>query len=343
MLLWIDGFEALGTSVGSAPSPAGVVARKYSVISGESGMDIETGRFSGYCLELDAAGCYIQPEALTTDATMIVGLAVNFNLFVNNPFLDFYDGATLGVNLRLTTDGELAVYRGTTLLGTTSGLGLSLDTWYYIELKVVCNDSGSYELRVDGSNVLSASGVDTKAGSNNYHTTFRCISPNTGSAQRVKIDDLYCLDGSGSLNNNFLGNMKVVILLPNANGDSSQFAPSSGDNYACVDETICNDDTDYVEDDTSAQKDLYNYEALSGNPPVIAGIQINTDCRETDANSFSLITPCKSGSTENDDTAQTVTSSTYITKRRILETDPNTSAAWTKTAIDAVQFGVKVG
>ena len=31
-LLWVDGFENYGTSTGSAPSPAGIMARKYNVM-----------------------------------------------------------------------------------------------------------------------------------------------------------------------------------------------------------------------------------------------------------------------------------------------------------------------
>jgi hypothetical protein len=117
--------------------------------------------------------------------------------------------------------------------------------------------------------------------------------------------------------------MRVTTLRPDANGDSADFTPSTGDNYTCVDEVIMNT-TDYVEDDTGAQKDLYNYGGISASPTLIAGVQVSTDCCETDANSFSLITPCKSGSRETDNVAQAVASSSYVTKHRILETDPDT-------------------
>jgi hypothetical protein len=343
MLLWIDGFDNYGTSTGVAPQPAGVMTRRYPRIMYEDiRFEVETGRLSGYAIQLiaDTAGCF-SPGPLTTDATMVVGVALKFGALVNTDGLvRFYDGETLGVNLRLTSAGELAVYRGTTVLGTTSGLGLQINTWYYVELKVLCNDTtGTYEVHVGGVSVLSATGVDTKAGSNAYHTTFWIFG--YGSLCNPYFDDLYCLDGSGSANNDFLGNMRVVTLRPNSDGDSSQFTPSAGSNYTCVDEVALNDNTDYVESGTTDNKDLYNYENTS--LTTIAGVAVCTDCRETDADNMDLKIVCKSGDTESDGTAIPVQTSSFITKQRLLETDPNTSAAWTPTNLNAAQFGVKVG
>jgi len=345
MLLWIEGFEGFGSAIGSPPSPTGVIARKYSSVFNESDMDIETGRLGGYCIELPYTGrtIYLTPEALTTDSMLIVGVAVQFTKLGASSFLRFYDGATLGMNVRLTLDGEFAVYRGTTLLATTSGLGIQIATWYYVEFKVICHSStGSYEVRIGETNVLSASGVNTQAGSHVYHTTFQ-LAQYTADVP-TRFDDVYCLDGSGAMNNDFLGNMRVCAIYPNADTVAKAWTRSGGaDNYALVDEVVCDDDVTYVESELTDQKDLYDYSVLSGIPSAIKGIQVNTICRETDAETFSLITVVKSGATESDDSPQVIGTSSYISKRRNLELDPDTGVAWTVEGINAVQVGIKVG
>ena len=342
-LLWIEGFEDMGTTISGHPLPTGILARKYPTVSYPDYMWIVAGRTGGYALDISAVWGELYTPNLTTDATMVVGFAYYYSATYQNKIVALYDGATLGVNLQQTYGGELAVYRGTTLLGTTSGLGLLMSTWYWIEMKVVCNaTTGSYEVRVGGVNKLSASSVNTKAGSNNYHTKVGFIGPQSGYEY---LDDIYILDGSGSANNTFLGNRKVVALFPNGDvGGYTDFTCSTGGtHYALVDENPVNDDTDYVEDGTTGHKDLWDYPSLSGTGSTISGIQINTMARETDATNFTLNTLIKSSTTEDAGTGEVIGSTSYKVMRRISETDPATSAAWTVSGVNAAQFGVKVG
>jgi len=342
-LLWIEGFECMGSTDGAAPSPSGVVERKYpsSAYPG-SYVVLRPGRIAGHSLEFTAGWPDIRTKPLTTSAMMVVGFGYYFTTLQNGKIIGLYDGSQQGINLRLTAAGELAIYRDNTLLGTTSGLGLTTTTWYYIELKVVCNDTtGSYEVRVDGGNVLSASSVDTKAGGNTYHNRFQMVGQGSG---QCRIDDIYILDGSGSANNDFLGKRRVVGLFPTSDVTSYRdFTCSSGsDHYALVDENPVNDDTDYVEDATAGHKDLWNHSALSGTGTSIAGIQINTMVRETDATSVGLYSLIKSGTTESTGTSEVIASATYRNLGRISETDPDTGVAWTVAGLNAAQFGVQV-
>jgi hypothetical protein len=340
-ILWIDGFEGYGTATGSPPSPTGVVARKYSNVTGESSMDIETGRFGGYCLEIVGNASYIRPGTLTTDDTLTLGVAVKFTALGNKRIIGFYDGGTLGMNVELTVSGELEIYRGITLLDSTSGLGLVIDTWYYIEFQVKCHDStGEYELRVGQVNVASATGVDTKAGSNNYHTTFDIGITITPS---MYVDDLYCLDSTGSDGNDFLGNCKVIRIDPDGD-DTANWTTStpSANHYENVDEAVIDDDTSYVEESTTNVTDLYDYESVPS-LGTIYGLQVNTECRETDATTYSIITPIESGGNQYDDSAQSVSSGTFTTRMRVAGTDPDTGNLWTESGINAAKFGIKVG
>jgi hypothetical protein len=341
MLLWLDGFEDYGTSGNFLPT--GVLGRKYGVGIPQAGYSgISTGRFgTGYCMYWAYDGStYIQTPALTTNDTLIIGVAVKFpRMYDEGAFMVLYDGATAGVNFRFRATGEIAVYRDSTLLGTTSGASMRPGIWYFVEFKIKCNDStGTYEVRIGGVTVGSGTGLDTKSGSNAYHDRVRITAT---SLNYSYYDDFYICDASGAANNDFLGNVKIESLRPNAAGDSTQLSPSAGDNYTCVDDAIANDDTDYVEDDTTDQKDLYNFGATT--LTTINGVIAWVDCRETDADNFSVKIPCKSGATESDDTAQSVGTPNYVTFKRVLETDPNTAAAWATADLNAAQFGIKIG
>jgi len=343
MLLWIEGFEGMGVTDNAAPAPSGVMARKYANVINGTSMYLMAGRTGGHSMEMRNSGGFSTP-ALTTNATLVVGFGFYFASINSVRIISLYDGATEGISLYLKTAGELAIYRGATLLAQTTGLGLNPTTWHWIELKVYCHaTAGTYEVRVGGVNVLSASNVNTKAGSDAYYDNVVVPSQTAGTAFRY--DDIYILDGSGTTNNDFLGNMKVVGIFPNGDVEGyTDFTPSGGsDHYALVDENPTNDDTDYVEASTTGYKDLWDYGAVSGLGATIAGLQINTEVRETDANSFSLITLIKSSTTESENSAQAIGSTTYKTLRRISATDPATDAAWTASGINAAQFGVKVG
>jgi len=342
-VVWIDGFDNYGTS--GVPSPTNIVARRYAITALESNMLIRDGRFGEYGIVLNNnPTCYISPGPLTTNATLIVGFAFKFPSLPwasGREFLSFYDGTTLGINVKTAADGQFSIYLGTSLVATSTSAAIVADTWYYFELKVVCNTyTGSYELRISDTPILSATNQNTKNGSHDYHTTFRLYGTTWVEAYGPRYDDLYACDGSGATNNDFLGNVRVSTLRPDGAGDSTQFTPSAGDNYTCVDEVTVNDNTDYVSDGTSGHTDLYTYSdtTLSG----IKAIAICTDCRETDAKTMNIHNVCKSGGTQDDGSSVIIGSCNFVQKQRILETDPNTSGQWQAANLNSAQFGVKI-
>lgn len=335
MLLGIEGFEGFGTSTGVAPIG---LSRKYLDVNLPASMTLQNGRTGGIALRLANVNTYVHTYALTTNDTLIIGLGARFLSFSATKLISLYDGPTEGVNLRLKADGEFEVYRAGILLGTTSGAAIGIGNWGHIELKVKVHDTtGTVEFRINGVAKISLTGQDTKVGTNAYHDHVRFLGA-------WEIDDIYILDSTGTVNNDFLGNMKVLGILPTAEGDNIDFTPSTGtNNAAMVDENPTDDDTSFVEASGGGSKDLYQYGDVSGVGDLIAGVQINTDVKETDATTFDLVTVCKSGTTESDNVASPIGSTNYVTKTRIVELDPNTAAAWTAAGVNAAQFGIKIG
>ncbi len=343
-LLWVEGFEGFGTTVDAAPTPTGVYARKYSAVNWESYFRVKTGRWTGYALGFTDQSNYVHsPTAMTTNATIVIGFAVKFSSVGDYKFLSFYDDATEGVNIRLTAAGEIAAYRASTLLGTSSGAGILANTWYYLEIKVYChNTAGTVTVKKDTVSILALTSKDTLEGAHSYHNAWRILN---GWGHYPQFDDLYFLDASGSApQNDFLGVKQVVTIFPNAAGDQSQWTPSAGSNYDCVNDVVMDDDGTYVQTAGAGNLDLYNFEDVpaTGMDDDVVGIQINTDARRTQATSYSLYQPGKLSGTQSDGSAVTVDGDSFATKTRVMATDP-LGAAWTLTNLASTQFGLLLG
>jgi hypothetical protein len=313
------------------------MGRRYNAVT-ESGIDIEAGRLAGYCIELASSTIELSTPILTTNATIIIGLAFKISSGGANNILLLRTGTTDGMGVRWLDTGELSVRLGVTTIASTATLGLTPNTWYWLEFKVVTdNSTGSYELKIGGTTVLSGTGIDTQPAASAYHDNiyFKSTYP-------LSIDDLYICDGAGSINNDFLGNCRVLAIRPDGAGNSTQWTPKSGSNYAAANEDIIDDDTSYIESDTTDKLDLYTYDDVADVGDIF-GIQVNTCCKETDATNYSLKTTIRSNSTNYDDTAQVIGSVNYVNKKRIAEVDPATTVAWTITGLNAAEFGIKVG
>ena len=333
-LVWMDGFEGYGNT---STNPGEYLARRYAV-SDTTYFSIVAGRVGGYAVKSVSGGYYLQTPALTTNSTLIASFGYQTDYALNNyGIVAFYDGTTQGITLNLTSTGDIQVVCGATVLATTSALGIEINVWYFIEFKCVCGSSGSFELRVNGTTVASGSGVNTQTGSDAYYDRVRFFG---GPYANPCTDDFYVLDGSGTSNNNFLGNNKIVAILPSADAGPNAWTATGTPHAAQVNENPPDDDATYVQDSVSGDKELWDYASLSG-IGTVQGIQISTDARLTDIGSIGLKTLAKSAGTESDDAGQAVTSTTYSTFMRIMATDPSGNP-WTQTTLNAAQFGVGV-
>lgn len=345
-LRFVEGFERYGSAPGA---PTGL-ATKYSESGGNSNTALITGRIGGLGLKVHMAPSgspHIVPATFGNLQTWIIGFGLKTGTeLIATRIFSLYDSTSEQFALRMTAAGELVLYRGTTIItGGTSAPGvLVTDAWHYIEIKVTIGDPGvgNYELRVAGVNILSDANEDTKQTANAYAQTIRFLGAfNSDPDTQFAFDDIYICDTTGSVNNDFLGPKRVVVIFSDGAGDSTDFTPSAGSNYQAVDDNPHDTDTTYVESGTATDRDLYTF----GNVSLvnISGIQISAICRDTDASPFDIKLVAKSGSTTDAGSAQTVGSVGYVTRSRILEENPDTSAAWTDSEIDAAQFGIEVG
>jgi len=342
MLLMFDGFDSLGTS-GSWN-----LSRRYPVIcaSGISNFgSIAAGQISGYALNFDSNNEFFRTWKLTTVDTVVIGFAlklVSGYATAGNHILSLYDGTTEGVGVFVAASGELKIMRGGsggTQLAITSGFGLTTGVWYWFELKVKCATSGgTVELRSGGVNVASNGSANTQAGSNAYHDV---VSVSGVASASKLLDDLYVLDTSGSIHNDFLGPVHVTRLDPASDNGTNQWTTQSGSNHAAMvgDGATLDSDSTYVESSSSSDAEIWDYADYVGD--TVTCVQICTDVRDTDAQSFSIKSTAKLGSTLNKSAAAAVPGANYATVVRLMATDPDGNP-WTAVNLSNTAFGVEV-
>jgi len=351
MLRWIDSFDNLALPSGGG---VGALLSKYdpaesSAAYFNSGTFGESARTGTHAIGLSTGQTLITKVLPISGATAILGVAVyvpaaSLTTAQVVPVLGVHDGATFQIGVGIAYSGfgstfTFTVLRGTTVLATTTAT-YAADSWWYLELKTLLHASaGTYELRIDGTSVLSATGVATISSGAATWTRARIGSVWTG-ALPTFFDDFYVCDGSGATRNDWLGPQKVesVLAIPGA-GTHQAWTPLSGtDHGAMVDEAAPDGDTTYNAA-SAAVKDSYLHAALTLTG-AINGVQLNPYWRKTDAGACTARTLVRTGGTTYPGTTQTPLT-TYSVMPEVVELNPNTAADWTISAFNAAEVGAE--
>jgi hypothetical protein len=238
-----------------------------------------------------------------------------------------------GGKLTLTDDAGNILATGTTVLQNAPA--------YYSISVVMTIDSvaGQVDLYLSDSSIITPevtfSGKTQYAPTNVVHS-FAFGSPGSvlyRYCDWIVRDDLTIIPAS-----------RVVTLLPDGDGALLQWTPSAGlTHYNLVNSAPPTEDTAYVEDSTAGDIDLYAYPALSYNPATIYFVQVGLYARKTDLGARTVATMVRSGGSNFTGTTQPALNTSFLDiYLQLYTTDPNTGLAWTKTTVDAAQFGQKL-
>lgn len=359
-LLLMEGFEGLGTTTGSG---------------GASSFNTRFKRRGYYGSYLDGNIGYLQPgyngigyayswgtfaigewdwafPSNQYGKTLIIGFRFKTSDSVqveDRSMVSLHSISVLGtfensqMTVSLVDNSKLRVKVGAVVTLDTTGAILSPDTWYHFEWKAYIHPSaGSYDLRIDGSTVLSGSGIDTQDSDN--HIGFVRFSSIRGGGLLTEalMDDLYIMNSDGSTLNDFLGTTPVVrVYYPVSDAGPNDFTPSTGtDHYALVDETD-EDFADYLDGVTATDRESFLMQSVSAGTYKAVMQEVLVKTNSVGVRNIRQVV--ESGSTTSNGTSTPISDpNNPVALRRILETDPDTGSSWSEAGINAAEFGVEV-
>lgn len=280
-------------------------------------------------------------------STWIVGVAFypKSNLGVTSfNLIQVADGGSSQVEVQVVTTASGAQFylnrNGTNLAGPSATV-YPFNQWVYLEFKAVINNStGSVELKVNSSSVLSFSG-NTRATSNNFASRIylNMIALGGGVGAQMYVDDFYVADGQGSINNSWIGEARIEADLPTSDSTTVQWTPNSGtSHYTRVNQQTPDDDTSYVS--SSNPGDIDEYKITPSSVQTIVAVQLIAYARKDDAGLRQVAPVSLLGSTQYVGTTMTLgTSYGYGVTR--YETNPDTNNPFTNSDLTNGAFGVK--
>ena len=316
-----------------------------------------TGRSAGgVCLRStqSSSSSYTQITAARLDAAtavMQVGMAcravpltASSHLPVNQAFLQLRENTTTHVYLRLNaTSGAVEVIHGSGTTMFVSSFVPNMTSWNHFAIAATCHDTtGSVTVWLNGIQIIALTNVDTRNGgtgiiNNAYFATATLGTGNNGAY--VEVDDIYLSDSMA-----YVGDCRVVRLLPTGAGDVTAWTPSAGANWDAVNDSSS---TDYVGTATAASKDLYVLSDLDPALTVIRAVQTDFLAWKSDAGAaLDLREEARSvggvdGAPGLAVAAAVLTTTPTWFKAPARNADPN-GDPWTTARVNGLQVGVSV-
>jgi hypothetical protein len=264
--------------------------------------------------------------------------------FTNNARIcNFQDGATTQIDVRTDGSGHLFFTRNGTAIGSASSNALTTG-WHYIEVKakIASGVLGSCEIRVDNTVWLTVTGVNTQATGNAYANRYYIISR---AAATQYWNDIYVLDTGTGINATYLSDITIKALHPaSADGTYQQWTANTGTQLAAVQDqppsgTWPNGDTAYISDTVSGDISAFGVDSLGGNATIFGVVHV-TYARTASSGTINQVL-VNGGSVVETSATCTLTTS-YLYYQDVQEQDPNTSATWSSSGVNATHPGVKI-
>lgn len=333
-LLWCDGFDQYGGNTGNMTD---------GLYASVSGMSLTTTIVRTGARSLSGGGSFrwVLPAARSVVGQ---GMAVYLNVLPSvSDRVVLYQGKDGDNNPHLTvtmmTTGGLRIRRGGTagtLLHET-GPVLTAEAWHHVEIRTVYDDTnGAVEVRVNGVTVADISNVDTvdTADTLCHQLVAGELAPTSAT---VYFDDFFVWDDQGSQNNDFLGDHRVRLLMPNQDTQTANFtvvgaSPPVG--FQAINEVPPDDDTSYIAADDPGDISEFGFEDLPSTISTVAALMVVGRMRKTDAGTCNLQMGLISSAAETLGADRPITEQwTYWSD--VLELDPNTGASWTRNSTNA--------
>lgn len=326
-------------------SPAGT-----TVWAADNGQTNNTqGRFGAQVMSYNTGGrrLFMRPPAAPS-TTVFMGAAIkldtNGGTYTSGEVFGVLNSALSGYHwhLQMAASGNLYVFAAPSASVPIAVIPcpFSPNVWHWIEAKsLIDNSAGTIEIRVDGVTVYSGTGLDTQTGGTTVIGAFGI----GGVANNLYWEDFIAFDNTGATFNDWIGDLRYEIQIPDADGATANWTPSASTNVSCIDDPlgVHDSDTTYISSSTTDQDNYASHAAVSatGNLAILFVELMALARSDTTGDKIAMLVD--SGGTVNAGVDQDLVSGAYRWRKKFWETDPNTSSAWTVSNINAAEFGVR--
>lgn len=311
-----------GTNLNTDPDPNASGPVFQSVVNGVNGTRVRRVFPSNYT---------------TAGAAFRLWMAALPSSTAQTPSFLFSDASnTFQFYLTINTTGSMDLRLGSnynTILGSTTGPVITANAWNHIEFKALANaTTGTFELRINGIPVMVLTGINTGL----QYSQFVITSNNAvGSTLFFYVKDLICWNSSGTSNNNFLGTVSVLSMVPSSDLSFNWAASTGTTGFNLLDNSPPLDGSEYITAVTPPPSpSTFNLSDLPTNVTSVRAMITQVRARKSDGGDGNVQSSLVSGaSTANGADRAITTAFTYY--EDVFEVDPATSAAWTPAAANA--------
>lgn len=353
MLVWAEGFDHYGTSPNGGRDA--MLSGAWAAFSAGNGtlpaITTSQARSGARSLEfnfnsLATDGVLARRVLGATQIVVGIGLGVYFTgLPVTNKGhgFEFRNNANnCIVYFAIESDGAIGVYTGTarTLIASSDPI-IQTNSWQHIEAKcIIDNVVGEIEVRVNGLAVIHLTGLNLGT-LGSTQVAFGMPTGKVGNNLIWYMDDVVTWNDAGTLNDDFIGPVRVEMLMPSADTAETDWVRNTGaDDFAAINNNPPDGDTTYLS--ATVLNDRSEF-VIQDSPPETAnikGIYIPTMGKLVAAGTGQVRTSLVSSGVASDGPDQTFTTS-YSYWPSIHEVDPNTTLPWTKAGIDAALLRIE--
>lgn len=354
-ILFVDSFGHYATAdLGLKWSAAthGDTGAEYGIGFAEIGAPAES---MGTSLALGGVGNTVRKN-LAGKRTLIVGTGIYLSAAPEGAasfWLQLLGSDAPQLVLTVSPDGALQAWRASTvggaadiLVGSSSAGALVPGAYAFVEVKATSSaaSAGAIEVRVNGVPVLSVQGARTNAtGSSVEQISGVLLGNGAGAAGTTYYCNLYICDTLGGINNDYLGQVVIESLQPQADGHYREFTPRfAGAHYQQLNGLTTGG---YVSSSAVGARDTYGFGTMGGSllesGAALYGVQITDVSLIDTAGARAIAHMARHGISEQVSASFTLgTAKGYHST--IQETDPATGAAWTLAGLNATEFGFVV-
>ncbi len=354
MLRWMDGCEQYGTKARMLEGVGGAAA--WSQVDGNWALSTTNPATQTYHMRLteDGGGATILMRRAIGQSQQVTGAGYRFQVddlpSIEDPdpldeslmLLGFRDVSnTRQIRVQLGTEGSVAAYRESTLLGRSDPC-VAAGGYHHFEAKSKIANSGGYvEVRVNEVTVLNLTGIDTQNSAN--AETSQIAFGQTGDVldsgpgfTLFDVDDIFAWDDVASDPENtvidFVGDKGCYYLPTNADTGENDFTITGAATAHDALSEVPPSTVDYLSDVTGLARAVVKVAALPSNVSEVVAMMPVLYAEKTESGTVNLNAGVVVGSAESYTPSDSPSTAYAYMTPGPKTVDPSTGVAWANDA-----------